>query len=50
MVVRVDARLCSQVGLINKPTLNICDDAMTKKAGSTGFVLVTPAWLACART
>jgi transketolase len=28
------------VGLINKPTLNICDDAMTKKAGSTGFVLV----------
>lgn len=28
------------IGLINKPTLNIMDEAMTRKAGSTGFVLV----------
>jgi transketolase C-terminal domain/subunit len=28
------------VGLINKPTLNICDEETTKKVGSTGFALV----------
>merc|ERR1719313_1011560 len=29
------------VGLVNKPHLNCCDEALTKKVGSTGFVLVT---------
>jgi len=29
------------IGLINKPHLNCCDEALTKKAGSTRFVLVS---------
>ncbi len=28
------------VGLVNKPTLNVVDDEMMARAGSTGFVLV----------
>merc|ERR1719395_511526 len=28
------------VGLVNKPTLNVLDEETTKKIGATGFVLV----------